>query len=438
MPPRKTTAAKAPAKKTTAAKTTSRARTTRSSSTSTPRTARGECSPVHKIFTGIFALLFIASVGFNIHYFTGKSGYDYMDGKGKGSLNEIEGEKKENGLTKSVVDGKVWVQIDEPIFDAIFITDKDCKTCINITDGKENFQMTFPTANIREVSSDSDEGKAFIEKGVNILPTILLSSEFKNISRYSDLEKNGTVTPAITPTETEEGEMRGEEYLEFRTNGNKRILDEERLPPLEDKDKTVIVAYLDFLQDESLIFIQQTVPEIYRAFGENIAIDIRPSTPSAEATFYSSTVMCGADALAIAEKRQAYVEGLQEVITNVPETPEDATEEDLQAISDQVTDEILAATIESLELEGDVATCVENNDGFEAVQTFTNQAQSIGVTGTPAFFVGDRFLASGDPANFKATIQEVLSERGIEVELPEEEVTPEEGESVIDVEGTEE
>jgi hypothetical protein len=293
-------------------------------------------------------------------------------------------------LKKRYENGKVWIELPDPIFDAYFLTDPSCKSCVDISQMKKDFELMYPTARIKDVNISSSTGKELLNAGTSVIPAIILSKAFKNTQAFEEVTKVGVVSPI------------GEKYFEYRTMGSKKILDENRLPKeMQEKGGLKVVGYTDFFSQESANF-SAIVPQIAAEIDEEIVVKNNSFVTDIPSAFLAEAVHCGVDMQKIIDSREEYFEAIQGV----------SKDDGIHQISGVLKD-ILA-------MEGEIAECYEKGEFFNEMQRISKEASELGITGKPAFFVGKYFLAGPQTAEiFSSTIRDALQETSEEVEKEE-------------------
>lgn len=291
-------------------------------------------------------------------------------------------------LNKKVENGKVWVELPDPIFDAFFLVDETCSTCVDIESMKEDFEITYPTADIKVVDVSDIKGQEFLDAGVTVVPAIILSKAFQNTTTFDQFAQAGIIAPV------------GEKYFEYRTNGNKKLLTEQKLPAImRGKDSLMIVGYTDFFSPESAAF-STVVPQIASQISPNIQVLNNAFVTDIPSAYVAEAVQCGVEMQQIIDSREEYVEAINEITTG----KESLAEEDFDAIAKELKD--------ILNIRGEVEECYDKHEYLPKVQAIAAEAQSLGISGAPAYFVGNRFLAGPQTAEVFATaIQESMLEK---------------------------
>jgi len=350
-----------------------------------------------------FGILLAVSLLFNVALFlrvqdipSGIS--DRLFPSKSGQLGSLVSKMANSEEGKIIVDNKVWIRNDDPLFDVIYLKDDKCKNCIDLEPLQKQLVSSLPTTDAKVVLASSEEGQKWITEGVSVLPAILFSAPFAQTSIAKNLAETGAVSPLANG------------MFEFRTIGNKRILNQSQLPTLAQPDTNMvtIVGYIDYLVPEINKYFSELLPAVVSQYNDKVNLSLRPFVDNLPSLFVAEAVLCGADPSQIAEVRENYLTGIQQIIP-----------QDTQQISNEQIGAISGLLSNLLGLEGDVLTCYSKNEKAELINQLSAEAKKIGISGTPAFFIGDRFLAGAQPIDtFLNVIGEVLFERGLITAMP--------------------
>lgn len=328
-----------------------------------------------------FGILLAASLILNIIIF-----YQLQDTPTNDSMNLLSGSNSRlqgSDTGKEVVNGKMWIRLDDPVFDAYFLTDVNCKSCVNLSAMETSFESAFPTARIRRVDINSTNGKNLVSQGVGVVPAIILPKEVEKVSTFPQFNQGGFVTPI------------SEDWYEFRTIGNKKVLSKTQLPPASEETdgKLNIVGYTNPFAEDTISFLT-----VVRQMAEQAgaAFSWKPFVNNIPTSFAAEAILCGADPASIVAIAQEYSDKVTEITAGVSE------------LTQENTDQMKSALGELLALRDDVKTCYDENQSAETVQRLAAEAQALGIAGAPAYFVGDLFLAGQQS---QETFSQVISEQ---------------------------
>lgn len=328
-----------------------------------------------------FGFLLAASLVLNIVIFYQLQDAPVDDGINLLSSNSSKLEGSENG--KEVVNGKMWVRLEDPVFDAYFLTDVNCKNCVNLSALEASFGSAFPTARIRRVDINSTNGKNLVSQGVGVVPAIVLPKAVEEISTFSQLSQGGLVAPI------------SEDLYEFRTVGNKRILSASQLPPVpeEAKGKLSVVGYTNPFSEDTILFLS-AIKQIAEQNGAFFSW--KPFVNNIPSSFATEAILCGAEPTSIVAIAQDYNNKITEITAGASEL----TQENM--------DEMKSALGELLSLNEEEKTCYNEGKNSETVQRLAAEAQALGIAGAPAYFIGNLFLAGQQS---QEVFTQVLSEQ---------------------------
>jgi len=345
----------------------------------------------HSVTVGFFGILLILSLLLNIAIFK------KLDEQSQSTSPQTSSVTKQlSGVTagKKIIDGKVWVQIPEPIFTAYFLSDESCGTCVSLDAIKSEFEKMFPTANIKEISVSSEKGKEMLAAGVTVVPAIILDSSFASLSSFDQLVKGGVVTPV--------GESK---YLEFRTSGNKKILSESQLPQPPEGAEILVAGYTDFFSQDAAAF-SAIMPQIAAKFGNKVAVQNNLMVSDLPSAYVAQALRCEVDAEKITKVQEKYAKAVQDILADAEGKQQD-----------EIMDEISKALEKELQLWGKKRDCYRKGEFVKELMGNAAKAQQLGITGTPAYFVGNRFLAGPQKVGvFAAALAEVAKEKGLEIQ----------------------
>lgn len=294
---------------------------------------------------------------------------------------------------KKLIDGKVWIQLRDNPFDAYFVTDKTCKVCVSLDDMENAFEQTFPTANVKKVDVSSEKGKEILQAGLTVVPAIVLDASFKNISQYSQLLKSGNVTP-----------IGKSDFVEFRTNGNKKILSADQIPASPEDATVAIVGYTDVFSPDAATFSTILSPLAIK-YGKGVVMKNNLMAPDLPSMYIAQALQCGVTPEEITEAQPKYAKALTTILSDTKGKQ-----------GDIIAKDIANALEKELQLSDKEKECYEAGAFVDTLTASTTEAQKFGVTGAPAYFVGNRFLAGKQTADvFAAAIEEVFAEKGMQL-----------------------
>jgi len=261
-------------------------------------------------------------------------------------------------------------------FEISFLQDSTCPECVDLNTLRESFTTQFPNATIRDIDASSEEGQGIIRAGIGVLPAVVFPKSFENSPLFSELSQNGILLPV------------GEQYYEFRTGGNKVVLNAEQLPKTEAiPGKVIVVGYVDFLSPEGGNIFTEIIPNLLTQFGDNLSFDIRPFAGDPASAVAAEAVLCGTDPALVIEKGKVFLENLNTAFSGV-----DASDEaQVEAIFQTEVDTFAG----NLGLDETQKSCLKNHEKQADLIESVNGAAKLGINGAPAFFV-DRYFLGGE------------------------------------------
>ncbi len=343
------------------------------------------------VSAGFFGILLVVSLLFNVALFLRiqniPDGISELIFPPNRDVVSIAGRATDDRIE---VNNDVWVRLSDPKFDIIYLQDEGCTQCADLTPVQIQLANNFLSANVKTVSTKSDEGQKILEEGgVSVVPAIIFSQKFAETGGAPALAQNGLVTPL------ENGQF------EFRTAGNKRILNAEQLPAMgETPEGTItIIGFIDYLAQDIGTYLNQMIAVISNQYPDKINVALLPFVDNVASLAAAEAFLCGVDVQRLDAVKPTYLSVVQGILNNNQQITEDVVAQIRQALSDL------------LQLEGDTLTCYTDRLPDEQITQATIEAQRLGVTGAPAFFVGDRFLAGPQPFEvYVQTIAELLDE----------------------------
>lgn len=260
----------------------------------------------------------------------------------------------------------------------VLLYDENCKNCADLQPTAEAFIKNFDDVVLSLVRLKSPKGKEFIKQGVSVVPALLIDRSFEETPLYEKFVRQNGISPI------------GEEYFELRTIGNKRILSETQIP----KSDKHIVAFINYLQPNMSEYVKSNIAPL--------DADIRPFANDISSSLVVEAILCGFLPQDIQEKRTIFFETAEAELQK-PEN-KDLSEEDFLKTVRGIFAKVFS--------DNPSLACFENGEQTEEAKKRISEAQVLGITGTPAFFIGDRFLAGEQTKeDLQAVIEEVFGEK---------------------------
>ncbi len=344
------------------------------------------------VSVGFFGILLIVSLLFNVALFLriqnipdGISEYFFPQ-----SATEEAARKAARAEDSRIeVGNNVWVRLSDPKFDIIYLKDENCTHCEDLTQMQQELAQNFLSANTKTVNIASTDGQKIVtEGGVSVVPALIFSAAFAQTAGAPTLLQNGLVT-----------ELKNGQF-EFRTPGNKRILSPEQLPATAEAapGTVTIVGFIDYLTQDIGTYLNSTLGAVAAEYPESVNVALLPFVNNVASLAAAEAFLCGVDIARLDAVKANYIPVAQGILANGEQVTDEAVTQVRQALSDL------------LQLEGDILTCYSDRLPDEQITQATVEAQRLGVTGAPAFFIGDRFFAAEQPAQVIIdTIAEIIA-----------------------------
>lgn len=350
-----------------------------------------EFSP--SVSVGFFGILLIVSLLFNVALFLriqnipdGISEYFFPQSETSRAA-QMASRAEDNRI---IVGNDVWVRLSDPRFDIIYLKDENCTHCADLTTIQNDLAQNFLSANTKTVNMLSEEGQQIIEEGgISVVPAIVLSAKFAETAGAPALAQNGLVTQLPNG------------QFEFRTPGNKRILNPEQLPATSEAvpGTVTIVGFIDYLTQDIGTYLNAMLGAVASQYPENVNIALLPFVNNVASLAAAEAFLCGVDIAQLDAVKANFIPVAQGILSNNQQVSEESIAQVRQSLADL------------LQLEGDTLTCYNERQPDEQITQATVEAQRLGITGAPAFFVGDRFFADQQqPQVIIDTIAEILGE----------------------------
>ncbi len=340
----------------------------------------------HSVNMAFLGILLIASLGANLaflfHY--QKEFFPLHD--------NLQSPVRQIGSNRLLYQGRAYVASKDIALEIYFLKDSTCVECVNLDALRGSFSAQFPNAVLREFDVSSEKGKELLNAGVSVIPAVIFPKSFENSPSFTEFAQNGVVLPI------------SDKYYEFRTGGNKIVLNPEQLPKTEASEGSVIVVgFVDFLSPGALQFFQEIVPALLNQFGDKISFDIRPFASDAASSVMAEAVLCGSDANVVIQKGEVFLASLNETFASI------APESD-SAETEKIFSQEISKFADNLSFDATQKSCLENREKQSDVAASVTEANRIGVNGVPAFFIGNHFLGGEQTREtFVSVIAQILA-----------------------------
>lgn len=292
--------------------------------------------------------------------------------------------------------GKTWVSYDDPIVKMTIVNDPKCEACEPEPIIK-NLNVGFaPTLAVDEINFDSQKGKDLIEKfNIKFFPAFIFDIELEKLASFKTLDSNQVSQYFIKKdnqyslnflvVKNIAGQM-GINIGKFinppQVSGDDRIKGSESAP-------ITIIEFSDF-ECPFCKAENDVVKQVLAAYPDKVRLVFKhlPLPMHANASFAAEAAECAGD--------QGKFFEMADVLF--------ANQEKLDAVS-------VARYARELKLDAKkFKECTDSGKFKNKVANDSKIADEYGITGTPAFFVGDEFLNGAIPIEqFKQVIDAKLA-----------------------------
>ena len=298
------------------------------------------------------------------------------------------------------------------------LVDSSCGTCVDISQspalpalGQSLSEDDFVVLDVAQQETYR-QAVGFIEKHqVAALPAIFVGAELVENAGDNKIFAELAQAGIINLSETQP-------VYEIFTFGNKRVIDTSKIPPLPEDGSIVIQHFIDPFCTECVAFVREDYPQIKEQYGVGIntlitAAGGEPAMFAGEAAVCAYQAVIDKDTEAADKDAafDAYITALEDIQAGQKEYTE-ALRSALEVTEITKREEILRTSLNEI-VSADIAACLEAHEGLPVVGAQIQLAQQIGIVGTPAYFVGDRFLAGPQTAE---SIGRALDEFAAEIQ----------------------
>lgn len=280
--------------------------------------------------------------------------------------------------------GKTWISYDEPIVGLKIVNDKNCAKCDASDIVKQIKSGVIPTLASQEIDYNSPEGKKLIETfKIKSLPALIFDA---NIEKAAIFEKIKTVVEnknSMYYLSSSASGIPPGKFLELP-----KISAEDRSSGSEPAPVTII-EFSDFkcpyckAENDVVKQVLSAYPDKVRLVFKHLPLPIHP-----ESQFAAEAAECAGDQGKFWEMADA-----------------------LFAKQDKLDKDSIAKYARDLKLDAKkFKDCVDSGKFKSKIENDGKTAAEFGITGTPAFFVGDEFLGGALPfEQFKEIIDAKLA-----------------------------
>lgn len=294
-------------------------------------------------------------------------------------------------LNKSDVfslNGKTWVAYEEPLVKIKVLTDDTCEKCAP-DQAILGLKRELPTILTEKVDVSSDEGKALVGTfNIRTIPAFIFSKNIEDTALFAQAQ-------AVF-------EQKGDQYLLDSAAVGLPVGKYTETPQIKDGDITVgpkdakvkIVQFSDFQCPFCKQMHETVVAPMLKEYGDKVQfvfkhlpLSIHPQAQNAalasECANEQGKFVAYADKLFAAQAEWGKTEGTQTFKNYARQSGLNASQ---------------------------FNQCMDSNKYAEKINADTQEAQSFGISGTPATFLNEQFSGGVVPyASFKQSIDEELA-----------------------------
>lgn len=303
------------------------------------------------------------------------------------------------------LDGKTWVAYSDPIIEVSVINDESCEEC-NVDEIMLSLKKIMPTMLTNKVAFDSEEGKKLIQDfEIKSLPAFIFAKEIEDTDIYAQaqeifIEKNGQYFMDSGKAGIPVGK-----YLTLPE------INENVVKYGPDDAKVKIVEYSDFQCPYSQMF-QKTIDDAYDTYGDKVQF-IFKNLPLEQIHPRAKAAALAAECANEQGKWRDY---------------KDKLFAEQKVWSEAKDNKNFVSYATQLKLDTTKFNqCITEGRYNEKIEADLKEAESFGISGTPAIFINDKFKNGAIQASeLKKIIDEELGE-GVEtenIETEEETVIP--------------
>ena len=269
-----------------------------------------------------------------------------------------------------------WLKIPGPLVPLTILVDSSCSSCSDISKNKDQIADAFPFTEVKIV----DLVKSNPPRGASAVPMIIFGQSVKNTSEFADLQNY--LKEIKSGFEFDPGLM--------RLSSSKKIIDKNKIPQSKYKGKINIITFSEFACPYCARFEKETATKIKEKFKDSVAFDFRHFIVHNSAKKASEATEC-------ARK----IGGDQKFWLLHKTLFENQQKLDVDSLKD------FASKI-GLDQKS-FADCLDGGEMSALIDSQTAEGRTLGVNGTPAFFIDDIFISGAQPfENFSQIIEEKL------------------------------
>lgn len=305
----------------------------------------------------------------------------------------------EKGEEFAVYEGKTWIPVPGEPIEALILTDTNCQTCGGEKEITTLRQNVSPALLARAVDYKSEEGKTLIDKfKINSLPKFFLGEGIEKFKAQDGTFFIDNLVKQEIVTTKDDLYLIDSAKVGF---GNKKFLSSPKIADIETEPtlgngKVQVIEFSDFQCPYSKRLHDQNKDLISRLVKENkIKYTFKdfPLGFHAEAQFAHTAANC--------VLQEGGAEKWLEMKNKIYETQSEWSGKGEVAKTHMQT----LATDLGIE----IATCMDNKVIKTEITGDMTEGQTIGVTGTPALFIGSQIMPGAiSPETFEKAVEEEL------------------------------
>ena len=268
--------------------------------------------------------------------------------------------------------GRTWVAYRDPRVDMILLTDPDCKAC-NTDEALVWLRRVLPTLSVSVVAEDSDEGRSLIERhALRSLPAFIFSDAVMKTDFFAQAGSLFRASGKQYFLDMEELGLSSGKYLSVPSVTDESVIIGNRNALL------TVVIYSDFQCDFCGGFHKNQIKKLMDIYGDRaifvfkaLPIDTHPKAP-----LLAQASLCAHEQ----GKYLEYADALYSKQTDLMHRQN--TKQELKNIS----------WMAKLDWKS-FSDCLDQDRFAGQVEEEASEARSLGITATPAIFIGNRLIS---------------------------------------------
>lgn len=282
--------------------------------------------------------------------------------------------------------GRTWVAYRDPRVDMTLLTDPECKAC-NTDEALVWLRRVLPTLSVSVISQNSDEGQRLIKQhALRSLPALLFSNTIEKTDFFAQAHSLFQLSEKQYLLNMEELGLPVGKYLAMPSITDQSIVLGNREASL------AVIVYSDFQCSFCGTFHKNQVKKLLDEYGDRAAFVFKalPLDTHPKASLLASAALC-------AHEQGKYFEYANALFSKQHELEQRSnTKQELKNIS----------WMAKLNWKP-FSDCLDQNRFEEQVTSEAAEARSLGLTATPAIFIGNRFFSGATEYN---TLKKALDE----------------------------